>query len=178
MSERIAIGVYVTRQEYRVLTQIANEKTTDPTQPVQAHHLIERLIRNALSGTVPQPPAKPKRAPRVLKTGRYGQQIDMDELRRLHSEGMTDAAIADTMNAPRSTVGTYRRILGLPVNYTPNRSPVDEAEFRRLHAMGLVDRVIGERLGFSTSKAHDYRNHLGLPKNTTAGRKPNKEKTA
>lgn len=103
MSDKIQIGVNLTRHEYLALTRIANQKTTDPNRPIQAHHLIEFLIRRELTNP------KQARGPRV--------DIDINDVARLHAEGKADWEIANILGCSRTSV-RYRRadILHLPSN--------------------------------------------------------------
>jgi len=94
------------------------------------------------------------------------RKVDLDELKRLHAQGLNDCQIAELLGVGRATVGDWRRKLGLSPNRTRRRAPkVNLDELRRLHAQGLSDRKMAELLGVGQATVGDWRRKIGLPPN-------------
>lgn len=110
MTENINIAVSLHPQQYRVLTAIANGKTTDPKRPVQVHHLIEHLVAQVVDGKRPAPSMEP--GPRA----RTPWIVDRDELRRLHAQGLNDRQIGERMGFNQATIRKHRHAIELDKN--------------------------------------------------------------
>lgn len=151
MTRNIPIGVYVTPDQYRALTHIAD------AQHQQVHHLIEGLVARAL--TRPTGSASPRKK---------SPPLDSEAVRRLHAEGLLDREIAEHLGAHLPTVRQVRRALKLPSNHV--RVPIDLDELRRLHALKFNDQQIAEHMQRSPSAICKWRAQLDLPKNSPHGR--------
>lgn len=127
----------------------------------------------------PRPTRHPRRQSPSTTRHRPGLR---DNLRALHTEGLTDVQIAQRMGVTRSRVGALRRELALPANRPP-RTPRPPREgirteraqrIRELHAAGLTDQEIADQLGVTRKAAQQSRLRLHLPVNRAA--RPRRER--
>lgn len=87
-----------------------------------------------------------------------------DDVRRMHADGMTVAAIAVALKVSPMTVSRVRAALGLK-GAQPRPGTVNHDDVRRLHAEGLSDAEIARRLGVTNSTISTIRRvKLGLPR--------------
>lgn len=98
MNEPVSICLTLHPAQYRALLKIAENRR------VQVHHLIEGLVTTALAGGSGH---RPRRA---------GRRVDVDELRRLHAEGLMDRPIAERLGVSVSAIQQHRSALGLVKN--------------------------------------------------------------
>lgn len=96
--------------EYRALLKVAMDRK------VQAHVLVEGLVRKALAPKAPPAPASPA-------TNWYRPAHHDPILIRLHSDGWNDSQIGQQLGFTGTTIGKYRDRLGLPKNITTGRKP-------------------------------------------------------
>jgi len=73
-------------------------------------------------------------------------EVNLAELKRLHSEGLNDSEIARRMNVSATAVRYWRRKLNLKSNYTCKRK-VDVEKLIQLREQKCSMREIAERLG-------------------------------
>ena len=99
---------------------------------------------------------KRKRMPRQNKQ----EYIDIDELKRLYREGMSDAKIGKVINISQSAVFRIRHYLGL----APNRGR-RHWEMRELYDLGLSDGRVAEILKVRKHSVTTWRQSHELPAN-------------
>lgn len=89
-----------------------------------------------------------------------------DKIRALHSEGLNDPQIADTLGLPATTVHYVRsKVLHLPANARASATR-RKARVAALHAEGMTDQQIADILGTQRSVVWQVRTRLGLPVNS------------
>lgn len=104
----VPIVVNLTNDQYRILSAIADR------DDINVHHLIEAQIAAGL-GFAPKPVARNTKNPRNLTL----QQVN--NIVRLHGQGMNDVQIGEAMSISSKTVATRRRRLNLPPNAIQGR---------------------------------------------------------
>lgn len=112
MTARVEVKLGLSVAEYRAVSAIANRRQ------INAHTLIEQLVAHALqtsSDTRKKPGPKPKGG------GRPRLPVDMDQLRAMHADGATDAAIAAAFDVDQKTIRRRCAEVGLPANATRGR---------------------------------------------------------
>ncbi len=97
------------------------------------------------------------------------KKINVDELKQLFSEGLSDAEIGKVFGVCDRTISNRRRSLGL---YKQKRMPrqnkrkdIDIDEFKQLYHSGMSDSMIGKVINISQSAVFRIRHHLGLAPN-------------
>ena len=99
--------------------------------------------------------------------------VSNDDIRELHSEGLSDYEIAEVLDTSSSTVQRRRSIeLGLDPNGSGGRAEGDVSfdtdGFERLHEDGCTDGEIADELGVSTRAVVRYREQRSLGPNGRA----------
>ncbi len=92
--------------------------------------------------------------------------VDIEEFKRLHAEGMTNKEIGNSLGFSQETARKIRSNLGLPPLTIGRKSvvktAVDTDELKRLYAKGLSDKQIGLVFGVSNKTIFNHRKSLGL----------------
>ncbi|MEB3421748.1 hypothetical protein ACFSDD_17565 [Salipiger marinus] len=99
------------------------------------------------------------------------RRIDLDRLRELHAQGLSDPLVAAELGCCAKSVSNWRRRLKLRKcgNVRHQTRRFSDDDLRALHAEGLTDTDISERLGVSRGAVQWRRVMLDLP-STCAGR--------
>ena len=91
---------------------------------------------------------------------------DIEEFKRLHSDGMTNKEIANTLGFSQETARQMCCILGLSPLTKGRKSSeavvIDDKELKRLFEKGLSDKEIGKFIGVSANTILKHRKSLGL----------------
>lgn len=92
--------------------------------------------------------------------------VDIEEFKRLHAEGMTNKEIANVLGLSQDIARKIRCNLGLP-SPAKGRKPVvteviDNDELKKLYAKGLSDKEIGSVFGVNEKTVFKNRQILGL----------------
>ena len=97
------------------------------------------------------------------------QKINVDELKQLFAEGLSDAEIGKVFGVCDRTISNRRRCLGL---YKQKQMPrqnrqkdIDIDELKQLYHSGMSDAMIGKVINISQSAVFRIRHHLGLAPN-------------
>ncbi len=104
---------------------------------------------------------------RFLKVCRLKKlNVDIEEFKRLHAEGMTNKEIANVLGFSQDIARKIRCNLGLP-SLAKGRKPVvaeviDNDELKKLYAKGLSDKEIGSVFGVNEKTVFKKRQSLGL----------------
>lgn len=81
----------------------------------------------------------------------------------LYEQGLPDRQIAIELNIHETSVGDYRKKLGLESNFLKNTTTqVLDREFMQLYEDGLNDNQIATKLDFHSTTVRNYRVKLGL----------------
>jgi DNA-binding CsgD family transcriptional regulator/DNA-directed RNA polymerase specialized sigma24 family protein len=92
--------------------------------------------------------------------------VDIEEFKRLHADGMTNREIANILGFSINTARKIRCNLGLPSVSRGRKSSVavviDDKELRRLCEKGLSDKEIGSVFDVSANTIFNQRQSLGL----------------
>ena len=79
------------------------------------------------------------------------EQIDTEEAKRLHAQGLSDAAIAKNLNVSKTFIRNWRTRNGIRCN-SEKSDRRESLEVRmELYKQGLSDREIGRRVGVSNN---------------------------
>jgi DNA-binding NarL/FixJ family response regulator len=116
----VQVSVNLATSEYKALTLIANQRD------IQAHVLVEQLIRHALVKNRPAPKPttryvskpEPKRTPEKKRSDRDTQWVAVE---KLHALGLNDTEIAATLGISSQTARRRRLQLHLPALTKPGR---------------------------------------------------------
>jgi DNA-binding CsgD family transcriptional regulator/transposase-like protein len=92
--------------------------------------------------------------------------VDIEEFKRLHADGMTNKEIANILGFSQDTARRIRCNLGLSPLVRDRKSTVavviDDKEFKKLFEKGLSDEEIGKFFGISVNTIFKHRQSLGL----------------
>lgn len=91
--------------------------------------------------------------------------VDMEEFKKLHDNGMTDKEIANNLGFSQATARNIRCKLGLsPLisGHTAVAVIIDHEELKKLFEKGLNDKEIGKFFGVSDDIIFKHRQSLGL----------------
>lgn len=100
--------------------------------------------------------------------------VDLDELRRLHAEGCSDAEIAERLGFGRAWIGELRMRLNLPANRRMPGESERQARYQKmmeLYQQGLEDAEIARKVFVQTPSVFSWRKRNGLPANRRPGAK-------
>jgi DNA-binding NarL/FixJ family response regulator len=140
---RVSLVLDLSASEYRALVAVAN------TRGIQAHVLVEQLVRHALTtyrptpAPAPTPPPEPTPKPKYVPKPMPKRSIamirsDRDEqfvaVTKLHGQGLNDVEIAARLGVSTGTVIRRRNQLhlppqskgGRPTRSTTNAAPAAE----------------------------------------------------
>lgn len=97
------------------------------------------------------------------------KEINVDELKQLFSEGLSDAEIGKVFGVCDRTIANRRRGLGLykqkQMPRQDRRNDIDIDELKQLYHSGMSDVMIGKVINISQSAVFRIRHHLGLAPN-------------
>lgn len=97
------------------------------------------------------------------------KKINVDELKQLFSEGLSDAEIGKVFGVCDRTIANRRRCLGLykqkQMPRQDRRKDIDIDELKQLYHSGMSDAMIGKVINISQSAVFRIRHHLGLAPN-------------
>ncbi len=106
---------------------------------------------------------------KIVVSRRTLKKINVDELKQLFSEGLSDAEIGKVFGVCDRTISNRRRCLGL---YKQKQMPrqdrlkdIDIDELKQLYHSGMSDAMIGKVINISQSAVFRIRHHLGLAPN-------------
>jgi len=96
------------------------------------------------------------------------RNVDIEEFKRLHAEGMTNKEIANNLDFSHDTARKISCDLGL-ATLAKGRKPgisavIDNDELKKLYATGLTDKEIGYVFGVNEKTIFNNRRSLGLSK--------------
>lgn len=170
----ITVSVNLHADQYRALCKLADAKSANENRPVQVHHLLEDLVRRALSRTAEPRPAQPAPEPEPEPTpppARHGRvpAVDLEDpttvmkLELLHGMNMTLHQTADALGVKYDAVRVAYRKLGLKP--APSAPKIDPDRVASLHAEGMADTEIAAALGATAAGVRLRRVAMGLPSN-------------
>lgn len=97
-----------------------------------------------------------------VKRGTPREKLD-EHFKELYEQGLPDRQIAAELNIHETSVGDYRKKLGLESNFLKNTTTqVLDKEFLQYYEDGLNDNQIATKLGFHPTTIRNYRVKLGL----------------
>jgi transposase len=101
--------------------------------------------------------------------GHTSKKINIDELKQLFAEGLSDAEIGKIFGVCDRTISNRRRGLGLykqkQMPQQNKRKDIDIDELKQLYHSGMSDAIIGKVINISQSAVFRIRHHLGLAPN-------------
>lgn len=101
---------------------------------------------------------------------KYEQEGQKNEqIRQLHTDGLTDTQIARETGCAVSAIKRWRKSNGLAAN---RKRDVLAAALTDLYARGYTDKQMAERLGMQPSRVSNWRSTKGLLPNAPKGGKP------
>lgn len=101
-------------------------------------------------------------------------KMDLEELRRLHAEGLSDSEIAERLGSGRAWVAELRLRMHLPANRHMPNDKERQARYQKmmeLYQMGLNDAEIARAVFVLTPSVCSWRKKNGLPANRKPGGK-------
>lgn len=96
----VPVTIYLPKSTYRLFAGAAAERKLS----------VGQLVALVVIATHRKPPPKQKRP---------FTQADLDRIKALHAEGLSDLRIAATIGRAQSKVSDHRRKMGLPRNFEP-----------------------------------------------------------
>ena len=106
---------------------------------------------------------------KIVASRRTLKKINVDELKQLFSEGLSDDEIGKVFGVCDRTISNRRRCLGLykqkQMPRQDRRKDIDIDELKQLYHSGMSDAMIGKVINISQSAVFRIRHHLGLAPN-------------
>ena len=106
---------------------------------------------------------------KIVVLGHTSKKINIDELKQLFAEGLSDAEIGKIFGVCDRTISNRRRGLGLykqkQMPQQNKRKDIDIDELKQLYHSGMSDAIIGKVINISQSAVFRIRHHLGLAPN-------------
>lgn len=90
-----------------------------------------------------------------------GIRINDDDIKELHSQGLTNTEIGKALGCSRNSIGNHLKKLGLKANV----STINYDELIKLHSQGMGNTEIGEKLGYTRNYICFCLRKLGLESN-------------
>lgn len=98
---------------------------------------------------------------------KYEQEEQKNEqIRQLHTDGLTDTQIARETGCTVSAVKRWRKVNSLPAN---RKRDSTSAALTDMYARGYTDKQMAERLGLPPSRVSNWRSTKGLLPNAPKG---------
>jgi len=141
---------------YAELLKLVDDEAiqTNSKSPVCNAESMERLDKKTITK-------------KILVSGHTLEKINLDELKQLFAEGLSDAEIAKHFGVCDRTISNRRRRLGL-YRQKPRyikRKDIDIEELKQLYRAGMSDVDIGKAIDISQSAVFTIRHRLGLASN-------------
>ncbi len=106
---------------------------------------------------------------KIVVLGHTLKKINVDELKQLFAQGLSDAEIGKVFDVCDRTISNRRRCLGLykqkQMPRQNRRKDIDIDELKQLYHAGMSDAKIGKVINISQSAVFRIRHHLGLAPN-------------